>query len=146
MIGYWERPEETAEALRGGWLRTGDLAVVDPEGYLSIVDRRKDLIVSGGENIASVEVEAAISTHPAVREVAVVGMPDDRWGEVPAAFVSLHIGAIPPTEAEIVGWVHDRLARFKAPKRVTFLDQLPVGGTGKIDKLALRRAAAAPPG
>ena len=83
MIGYWNRPEETADALRGGWLRTGDLAVVAPDGYLTIVDRKKDVIVSGGENIASVEVEKAIAAHPAVAEVAVIGVPDERWGEVP---------------------------------------------------------------
>ncbi|MDQ3294807.1 MAG: AMP-binding protein, partial [Actinomycetota bacterium] len=138
MIGYWERPDETAEALRGGWLRTGDLAVVDAEGYVTIVDRRRDLIVSGGENIASVEVEAALATHPAVREVAVVGLADERWGEVPAAFVSVPDGMPPPTEEELIEWVRARLARFKAPKVVRVLDELPKGGTGKIDKLALR--------
>ena len=89
MIGYLDAPEATDEVLRGGWLRTGDLAVVDADGYLTIVDRAKDLIVSGGENIASVEVEQALELHPAVREAAVVGVPDDRWGEVPRAFVSL---------------------------------------------------------
>ena len=89
MIGYLDAPEATAEVLRGGWLRTGDLAVVDADGYLTIVDRAKDLIVSGGENIASVEVEQALELHPAVREAAVVGVPDERWGEVPRAFVSL---------------------------------------------------------
>ncbi len=138
MLGYWRRPEETAEALRGGWLRTGDLAVVDADGYVSIVDRRKDLIVSGGENVASVEVERALSTHPAVREVSVVGMPDERWGEVPAAFVAFHDGAS-ATEQELIAWVHERLARFKAPKRVVVLDALPTGGTGKVSKLELRR-------
>ena len=92
MIGYWNRPEETADALRGGWLRTGDLGVVDPDGYLTIVDRKKDVIVSGGENIASVEVEKVIAAHPAVSEVAVVRMPDERWGEVPCAFVDAQGG------------------------------------------------------
>lgn len=137
MSGYWEQPDETAAALRDGWLRTGDLAVVDPDGYVTIVDRRKDLIVSGGENIASVEVEAALLAHPAVREAAVVGMPDDRWGEVPAAFVTLRDGET-ATEAELVEWVQGRLARFKAPRKVTVLDTLPMGGTGKISKPALR--------
>ena len=84
MAGYWNRPEETAAALRGGWLRTGDLATVDAEGYVTIVDRRKDIIVSGGENISSVQVEHVLAAHPAVLEVAVVGMPDEKWGEVPA--------------------------------------------------------------
>jgi fatty-acyl-CoA synthase len=137
MIGYWRRPEETADALRGGWLRTGDLAVVDAGGYLTIVDRRKDLIVTGGENVASPEVERALSSHPAVREVAVVGAPDDRWGEVPVAFVVFHPGSS-ATDDELVGWVHDRLARFKAPKRIVVLDTLPIGGTGKVSKQALR--------
>jgi fatty-acyl-CoA synthase len=137
MIGYWEQPEETALALAGGWLRTGDLAVVDPDGYVTIVDRRKDLIVSGGENVASVEVEAALLAHPAVREASVVGVPDERWGEVPAAFVSLRPGTT-ATEDELIGWVHGRLARFKAPKRVTVLQDLPKTGTGKISKPLLR--------
>ena len=137
MTGYWEQPGETESALRDGWLRTGDLAVVDPDGYVTIVDRRKDLIVSGGENIASVEVEAALLAHPAVREAAVVAMPDDRWGEVPAAFVALRDGHA-ATEDELISWVRDRLAHFKAPRRVTVLASLPVGGTGKISKPALR--------
>jgi fatty-acyl-CoA synthase len=137
MTGYWEQPEETALALAGGWLRTGDLAVVDAEGYVTIVDRRKDLIVSGGENIASVEVEAALLAHPAVREASVVGRPDDRWGEVPVAFVSLRAGG-GATEEELIEWVRGRLARFKAPKQVTVLDDLPKTGTGKISKLLLR--------
>jgi len=138
MIGYWNSPDETAAALRGGWLRTGDLAVVDPDGYLTIVDRKKDVIVSGGENISSVEVEKAIAAHPAVAEVAVVGVPDERWGEVPRAFVSLKPGAAPLTEREVIGWVQERLARFKAPKSVVFLPELPKGGTGKIQKTELR--------
>lgn len=137
MTEYWEQPDETRAALRGGWLRTGDLAVVDPDGYVTIVDRRKDLIVSGGENIASVEVEAALLAHPAVREASVVGMPSERWGEVPAAFVSLRPGES-VTEQELVEWVHGRLARFKAPRRVTVLDDLPKTGTGKISKPELR--------
>jgi fatty-acyl-CoA synthase len=140
MIGYWNRPQETVDALRDGWLRTGDLAVVDDEGYVTIVDRRKDLIVSGGENIASVEVEKAIAAHPAVREVAVVGVADERWGEVPRAFVALRdeLDGPPPSEADIISWVRDRLAHFKAPKSVVFLDELPKGGTGKVQKQVLR--------
>jgi fatty-acyl-CoA synthase len=139
MNAYWKRPEETAAALAGGWLHTEDLAVVDPDGYLTIVDRRKDLIVSGGENIASVEVEKAIAAHPAVAEVAVVGVPDDRWGQVPRAFVTLRpeVG-MPPTEADIIAFVRARLAHFKAPKSVVFLADLPKGGTGKIQKNELR--------
>jgi fatty-acyl-CoA synthase len=137
MIGYLGQPEASQEALRGGWLRTGDLAVVDPAGYLTIVDRAKDLIVSGGENIASVEVEHALTAHPAVREAAVLGVPDERWGEVPHAFVSLVAGAV-ADEAELIEWVRGRLARFKVPKAVVILDDLPKGGTGKVSKQALR--------
>jgi len=138
MTGYWNRPNETADALRGGWLRTGDLAVVAPDGYMTIVDRRKDLIVSGGENIGSVEVELAIAAHPSVLEVAVVGVPDERWGEVPRAFVALKPGAPPLTELEVIAWVRERLAHYKAPKSVVFLDGLPKGGSGKIQKPLLR--------
>ena len=138
MIGYLGQPAATEEVLRGGWLRTGDLAVVNPEGYLTIVDRAKDLIVSGGENIASVEVEHALAAHPDVREVAVVGVPDARWGEVPRAYVSLMEGAT-ADEAALIAWVRDRLAGFKVPKSVVVLDELPKGGTGKILKQDLRR-------
>jgi fatty-acyl-CoA synthase len=142
MIGYWNRPDETEDALRDGWLRTGDLGVVDADGYLTIVDRKKDVILSGGENIASVEVEKAIAAHPAVSEVAVVGMPDERWGEVPCAFVTLKPGTeSPPSEPDIIDWVRQRLAHFKAPKSVIFLDALPLGGTGKIQKTQLRELA-----
>jgi fatty-acyl-CoA synthase len=137
MHGYWHRPEETADALRGGWLRTGDIAVVDPDGYLTIVDRKKDLIISGGENVSSVQVENVIASHPAVLEVAVVGTPDARWGEVPQAWVTLRRDA-QVTERDIIDWVRERLAHFKAPKQVVFVDELPKGGTGKILKSELR--------
>ncbi len=137
MIGYLDAPDATHEVLRDGWLRTGDLATVDAEGYITIVDRAKDLIVSGGENIASVEVEHALEVHPAVREAAVVGVPDDRWGEVPRAFVSLVEGAT-VGEADLIAWVRDRLAAFKAPRSVVILDALPRVGTGKVDKQRLR--------
>ncbi len=137
MIGYLRAPSATDAVLRDGWLRTGDLAVVDADGYLTIVDRAKDLIVSGGENIASVEVEHAIETHPAVREAAVVGVSDERWGEVPRAFVSLVPGES-VDEAALIAWVRDRLAPFKTPRSVVFLDELPKGGTGKIQKQVLR--------
>ena len=138
MEGYLDRPAETAEALRDGWLRTGDVATVDPDGYLTIVDRIKDLIVSGGENVSSVEVEKALAAHPAVLEVAVVGVPHERWGEVPKAWVALRPGA-EATEAELIAFVRERLAGFKTPKRVAFLAELPKGGTGKIQKAELRR-------
>ncbi len=137
MIGYLDAPEATEAVLRDGWLRTGDLATVDVDGYITIVDRAKDLIVSGGENVASVEVEHALELHPAVRDAAVVGVPDDRWGEVPRAFVSLVPGA-GAEEAELIAWVRERLAAFKAPRSVVVLPELPRVGTGKVDKQALR--------
>jgi acyl-CoA synthetase (AMP-forming)/AMP-acid ligase II len=137
MAGYWGRPEDSAAALEGGWLHTGDVATVDAEGYLTIVDRKKDLIVSGGENISSVQVENCLNEHPAVLESAVVGMAHERWGEVPRAFVVARPGQ-QPSEAELIGWVRDRLAHFKAPARVDVVDELPKGGTGKVQKRALR--------
>jgi fatty-acyl-CoA synthase len=143
MVGYLDQPAATHEVLRDGWLRTGDLAVVDADGYITIVDRAKDLIVSGGENIASVEVEHALEAHPAVREAAVVGAPDERWGEVPLAFVSLVAGAS-VDEAELISWVRGRLAGFKVPKSVVILEDLPKGGTGKIQKQMLRAQATDP--
>ncbi|MDZ7676502.1 MAG: long-chain-fatty-acid--CoA ligase [Acidimicrobiales bacterium] len=140
MDRYLDAPEATAQVLRGGWLRTGDLAVVRPDGYLRLVDRTKDLIISGGENIASPEVEHTLEAHPAVAEACVVGRPDQRWGEVPVAFVALRPGSS-ATEDELVTHVRDRLAHFKAPRAVTLLDALPRVGTGKIDKSSLRAAA-----
>lgn len=142
MAGYWNQPEETDRAIRHGWLRTGDLATVDAEGYVTIVDRKKDLIISGGENVSSVEVEECLCDHPSVLEAAVVAMPDERWGEVPRAFVSLRPGATPATPEELIAFVRDRLAHFKAPKRVDILDELPKGGTGKIMKATLRENTA----
>jgi fatty-acyl-CoA synthase len=138
MAGYWNRPDETAAALRGGWLRTGDVATVDPEGYVTIVDRKKDIIVSGGENVSSVQVEQALCEHPAVLEAAVVGMPHEQWGEVPRAFVVLRPGVDPIGGDELIGFVRDRLAHFKAPKRVDVVNELPKGGTGKVQKQILR--------
>ena len=138
MLGYLNRPEETAEALRGGWLRTGDVAVVSPDGYLTLVDRKMDLIISGGENISSVEVEKVLCAHPAVSEAAVVGVPHERWGEVPKAWVAVRPGAAVTAE-ELVAWVSERLARFKVPKQVELVAELPKGGTGKIQKQELRR-------
>lgn len=140
MDGYLDAPEATAEVLRGGWLRTGDLAVVRPDGYLRLVDRTKDLIISGGENIASPEVEHALEEHETVAEACVVARPDRRWGEVPVAFVALRPGSS-ATEDELIAHVRARLAHFKAPKAVTVLDALPRVGTGKIDKSSLRAAA-----
>lgn len=137
MDHYWNDPDGTAETLRGGWLHTGDLAVVSPDGYLRIVDRKKDMVISGGENVSTVEVEHAIAEHPAVLEVAVVGVPDPRWGEVPKAWVSLRPGAS-LTPDEVTAFVRERLAGFKTPKHVAIVDELPHGGTGKISKVELR--------
>ncbi|HVL85542.1 MAG TPA: AMP-binding protein [Pseudonocardia sp.] len=139
MLGYLKDPDATAAAAPDGWFRTGDLGVVHPDGYVELRDRSKDVIISGGENIASVEVEQAIAEHPAVLEVAVVAVPDERWGEVPAAYVTLHEGST-VTEGEIVEHVRGRLARFKAPKHVVF-GELPKTSTGKIQKFVLRDRA-----
>jgi fatty-acyl-CoA synthase len=136
MLGYLDDPEATAAAVPDGWFRTGDLGVVHPDGYVELRDRSKDVIISGGENIASVEVEQAIAEHPAVLEVAVVAAPDEKWGEVPIAHVTLHEGST-ATEAEIIEHVRGRLARFKAPKSVVF-GELPKTSTGKIQKFVLR--------
>ncbi len=139
MAGYWNKPAATAEVLRDGWLRTGDVAVVDGEGYVRIVDRKKDLIISGGENISSVEVEQALCAHPSVLEAAVVGRRDARWGEVPHAFVTLRPSAATVEETELAAFVGERLARFKVPKVIEIVDELPKGGSGKILKNELRR-------
>jgi len=138
MDGYYKEPESTTAAISDGWLRTGDMAVWDEENYIHIVDRKKDIIVSGGENISSIEVERAIAAHPAVMECAVVSAPDPQWGEVPAAFVAVKSGDrldAPALCAFLVG----RIARFKIPRRFEFLDvPLPKTGTGKIVKRQLR--------
>lgn len=140
MAGYWNAPDATAAVVRDGWLRTGDIATVAPDGYLTLVDRSKDLIISGGENVASVEVERSLAEHPAVLEAAVIGRPDERWGEVPHAFVTLRNGHVVSPE-ELVAFVRDRLAHFKAPRLVEIVDELPKGGTGKVQKQVLRELA-----
>ena len=137
MEGYYKQPEETARAMRGGWFHSGDLAVVHPDGYIEVVDRAKDVIVSGGENISSVEVEAMLYEHPAVLEAAVVGVPDARWGEVPKALVVLRPQQH-TSEADLIGFCRDHMAHFKAPKSVEFVDALPKTATGKVQKFALR--------
>ena len=137
MLGYLRDPEATAAAAPDGWFRTGDLGVLHPDGHVELRDRSKDVIISGGENIASVEVEQALADHPAVLEAAVVAAPDERWGEVPIAYVTLHEGAS-ATEEELVEHVRARLARFKAPKAVVF-GELPKTSTGKIQKYVLRQ-------
>lgn len=137
MKGYWNRPEETAAAIVDGWFHTGDMATIDEEGYILIMDRKKDIIISGGENIASVEIENVLYTHPAVLEVAVIAVPDPQWGEVPKALVVLKPGQS-ATPEELIAHCASRLARFKIPKSVEILESLPKTGTGKILKTALR--------
>jgi len=145
MAGYYNDPEATERALRGGWFHTGDAAVVHPDGYVEIRDRLKDVIISGGENISSVEVESVLLRHPAVQEVAIVGFPHERWGEAPHAFVVLHEGA-QTDERELCEFARAKLAHFKAPHSVTFVNELPKTATGKIQKYILRaqRPAIAP--
>jgi fatty-acyl-CoA synthase len=138
MKGYWNKPEETAAALAGGWLHTGDVAVSDDEGFLTIVDRKKDMIVTGGFNVFPREVEDVIGTHPAVAQVAVIGVPDERWGEAVKAVVVLRDGAAASPE-EITALVRDRKGPVYAPKSVDFAEQIPVTGLGKPDKKALRQ-------
>jgi len=137
MQGYYKDPEATAAAFAGGWFHSGDAAVVHPDGYLEIRDRFKDVIISGGENISSVEVEGVLLQHSAVAEAAVVGLPDPTWGEVPHVFVVLRPG-MAATDQELREFVRNRLAHFKAPKGVTFVPELPKTATGKIQKYLLR--------
>ena len=140
MAGYYKDAEATAKAVPDGWFRTGDLAVMHPDGYVEIRDRSKDIIISGGENIASIEVEQAIASHPAVLEVAVIAHPDDKWGEVPVAYVELKPGAT-ATELDIIDHVRERIAHYKAPKAVVF-GELPKTSTGKVQKYVLRDGVA----
>jgi acyl-CoA synthetase (AMP-forming)/AMP-acid ligase II len=137
MIGYWRRPDLTAETIRDGWLWTGDIAFWDEEGYIFIVDRAKDMIISGGENIYSTQVEAAIHKHPAVLESAVFGVPDNEWGEAVKAVVVLKPGT-KATSQEIIDVASENLASYQKPKTVDFIDSLPKAPTGKILKRTLR--------
>lgn len=141
MKGYLKNPEATAEAFAGGFFHSGDIAVQHPDGYIQIADRAKDIIISGGENISSVEVEGVLMGHPDVNLAAVVAKPDDKWGEVPCAFVELKPGTA-PTEADLIAFSREVLAGFKAPKQVVF-QELPKTSTGKIQKFELRKVAAA---
>jgi len=136
MKGYFEDPEATAQAFRGGWFHSGDIGVVHPDGYIELRDRKKDIIISGGENISTIEVEHTVVKHPAVLECAVVSMPHEKWGEVPKAFVSLRPGAA-ASERDIIEFCRERLAHFKCPKAVEFRE-LPKTSTGKIQKFRLR--------
>ena len=138
MAGYWKQPEATAEVMRGAWFHTGDMATMDKDGYILIVDRKKDIIVSGGENISSLEVEKAMLAHPGVYEVAVIPVPDPRWGEVPKALVVMKPG-VQVTEHELLEFCRGRLTHYKCPRSVEFLDTLPRTGTGKVLKKELRK-------
>ena len=141
MLGYYHDEIATRKAIPDGWFRTGDLAVMHDDGYVEIRDRAKDIIISGGENIASIEVERVLCHHAAVMEAAVVAAPDPKWGEVPVAFVTLKSGAV-AGEGELIAYARDHLAHFKAPKRVVF-EELPKNATGKIQKFVLRERARA---
>jgi len=140
MAGYYQDPEATERAMGDGWFHTGDAAVVHPDGYVEIRDRLKDVIISGGENISSVEVEGVLLRHPAVQEVAIVGLPDEKWGETPHAFVVLRDGAS-ATDDDLIVFARKHLAHFKAPRGVTFVGELPKTATGKIQKFVLRKGA-----
>jgi fatty-acyl-CoA synthase len=142
MKGYFEDPAATAEAMRGGWMHTGDAAIVHPDGYVEIRDRMKDVIISGGENISTVEVEGVLLKHAAVQEVAVVGVPHEKWGEAPHAFVVLKTGTA-ADEAELKAFARANMAHFKVPAVITILPELPKTATGKIQKFVLRRGHSA---
>jgi len=142
MKGYYNDPEATEKVMGDGWFHTGDAAVLHPDGYIEIRDRIKDVIISGGENISSLEVEGVLLRHPAVQEAAIVGLPHEKWGEAPHAYVVLKPGAS-ATEAELIAHTRERLAHFKAPHSVKFVAELPKTATGKIQKFVLRKGAAA---
>ena len=142
LKGYYNDPEATHKVMGDGWFHTGDAAVLHPDGYVEIRDRIKDVIISGGENISSIEVEGVLLRHPAVQEAAIVGLPHEKWGEAPFAYVVLKPEA-DATEAELIAFTRDRLAHFKAPHGVTFVPELPKTATGKIQKFVLRKGAAA---
>ncbi len=140
MMGYLKNPEASDTAFREGWFHSGDLGVMHPDGYVEVRDRSKDIIISGGENISSLEVEEIMSRHPAIREVAVVAKPDSHWGETPCAFVTLRDGVAAPSAAELMGWCKQNMAHFKRPHYVVFGD-LPKTVTGKVQKYVLRERA-----
>lgn len=139
MSGYWNKPEETAKALDGGWYHSGDIAVEDEDGYLFIKDRIKDMYISGGENVYPAEVENALLDLPAVQEAAVIGVPDEKWGETGRAFVGLFPEVSAVTGSEIKDQLKERLASYKLPASVDVVDELPRTTTGKIQKHMLRK-------
>jgi fatty-acyl-CoA synthase len=138
--GYYRDEEATRAAFTDGWFHTGDLAVMHPDGYVELRDRAKDIIVSGGENISTIEIEATLTAHPAVEEAAVIGVPDERWGERPCAFVTLRAGEQADEDA-LRDFVRERIAGFKVPDRVEFRSEFPRTATGKIQKFRLRDEA-----
>jgi fatty-acyl-CoA synthase len=140
MMGYLKNPSASDEAFAGGWFHTGDLAAMHPDGYVEIKDRAKDIIISGGENISSLEVEEVLYKHPDVMEAAVVARPDEKWGETPQAFVTLKPDAREVSAADIIAWCRTHLAHYKCPRIVTF-GPLPKTSTGKIQKFELREKA-----
>jgi len=139
MKEYFRDPVATADAFKGGWFHSGDLGVRYPDGYIQLMDRAKDIVISGGENISTVEVEHALASHPAVADVAVIAVPDERWGERPKAFVLLAAGRT-AGQAELIVHVKEHIAKFKAPKSVDFVLELPRTSTGKVRKDLLRTA------
>ena len=141
MIEYWNRPDATAETIVDGWLRTGDVATMNEEGFVSIQDRIKDMIISGGENVYPAEVENTLFALEGVADGAIIGVPDEKWGEVGVAFVVKAEGAN-LTEDDVLGWFHGKVARFKMPVKAVFIDELPRNATGKVLKRVLRDQAA----
>ena len=140
MLGYWNRPDETAEALRGGWMHTGDGGYMDDDSYVFVVDRIKDMIITGGENVYSIEVENVISQHPSIATCAVIGLPDDKWGERVHAVVVLQPGAALDLE-ELQALAREHIAGYKIPRSISFTDALPMSAAGKVLKRELRVAA-----
>ncbi len=140
MKGYLKNPKATKDAFAGGWFHSGDLGVMHPDGYIQLKDRSKDIIISGGENISSIEVEDTLNKHPAVMFVAVVARPDEKWGETPCAFVERKRGFENVSEADLIAYCRENLARYKIPKHVVFVE-LPKTSTGKIQKFKLREMA-----
>jgi fatty-acyl-CoA synthase len=138
MKGYYAQPEETAKTLEGGWYHTGDLCALEADGQLIVKDRQKDIIISGGENISSLEIEQVLYGHPAVLECAVIGKSDEKWGEIPLALIVLREGYA-TTPEEFIKYARENLAHFKAPREVKILKEFPKGGTGKILKSVLRQ-------
>lgn len=137
MKGYWNKPELTNQTMEKGWVHTGDMGYMDEDGFLYIVDRKRDMIISGGENIYPREIEEVLYEHPAVREATVIGVPSEKWGEDVKAIIALKSG-FKATEEEVIEFCKDRLAGYKKPKSVEFMDELPKTGSGKIYKKALR--------